>query len=91
MADALLAGGRASTLGNKWGAVPESSWGKIERPGEAQVIPSERGAWPTFYEGFALAVRGEGKLPVSPWESLATLELLGAAKRSVESGTVIHL
>jgi predicted dehydrogenase len=90
MADALLAGGRASTLGDKWGAVPETSWGKIERPGEAKTIPSERGAWPTFYEGFARAVRGEGKLLVSPWESLAALELLDAAKRSVASGSVIR-
>jgi predicted dehydrogenase len=91
MADALLAGGRASTLGDKWGAVPESSWGKIERPGEAITVPSERGAWPIFYERFVLAIQGEGALPVSPWESVAALELLGAARRSAERGTIMHL
>jgi predicted dehydrogenase len=91
MADALLAGGRAATLGNQWGAVPESSWGKIERPGKTETVPSEKGAWPKFYEGFALAVQGEEDLPVSPWESLAALELLDAARRSADTGAVISL
>ncbi len=91
MADALMAGERASTMGDKWGVVPESFWGKIESPGNSKTVPSEKGAWPKFYEGFALAVRGEGTLPVSPYESLAALELLGAAHRSAKSGTVISI
>jgi predicted dehydrogenase len=36
-------------------------------------------------------VRGEEKPPVSPWESLAALELLDAARQSAKTGTAVHL
>lgn len=91
ISDLLLEGGRLATHAERWGRVPEERWGRIERPGEATTIPSERAAWPAFYQGFARAVRSEDPLPVDPWDALAALELLAAAKRSAETGDVVRL
>ncbi|MCA9839333.1 MAG: Gfo/Idh/MocA family oxidoreductase [Trueperaceae bacterium] len=83
MANILRSGGRKASHAPTWAKVPEEAWGKIERPGYSQIIPSENAGWTDLYEGFARAVRGEGRLPVDPWDSLKALELIDAAKESV--------
>ena len=91
MTEAVMTGERKSTLGESWAKVPEAFWGKLESPGVSNVIASEDGAWPRFYEGFAKAVRGKGPLPVNPWDSLEALELIEAAKESVATQQVISV
>ncbi|MEZ4605903.1 MAG: Gfo/Idh/MocA family oxidoreductase [Deinococcales bacterium] len=87
----LLEGGRLASHPDRWGKVSERNWGRLESPEKSQVIASEDGAWPNYYEQFALAVRGLGPLPVDPWDSLAALSLLDAALQSVKTGQVIKL
>jgi predicted dehydrogenase len=84
-----LAGHTPATYPN-WGVEPEDRWGRIFRSGQAEPLPSERGAWDVFYPAFAAAVRGEGPIPVDPWDAVATAEVLDAARESAESGQVIQ-
>jgi predicted dehydrogenase len=63
----------------------------VFRDGTSEVLPSERGAWPTFYPAFAAAVRGAGPVPVNPWDAVATAQILDAARESATTGQVIRL
>jgi predicted dehydrogenase len=63
----------------------------VFRDGTSEVLPSERGAWPTFYPAFAAAVRGEGPVPVNPWDAVATARVLDAARESANFGEAIRL
>jgi predicted dehydrogenase len=87
--DALLAGRTPGAPG--WGAEPERRWGRLRRGDAAEVVPSERGAWDTFYPAFAAAVRGEGMVPVDPRDAVATATVLDAARRSATTGAVVRL
>jgi predicted dehydrogenase len=85
----LLAGRTPVGEGDAWGTVPESRWGRVYRGGVATPVPAERGSWSAFYTGFAGAVRGEAPSPVDPWDAVATLEVLDAARDSAATGQVI--
>ncbi len=87
----ILDGETARSAGDAWGRVAEEKWGAIYRGGVAERIPTERGAWSEFYSGWARAVRGEAPLPVDPWETVATLEVLDAARASALTGEVVKL
>jgi predicted dehydrogenase len=63
----------------------------VLRGGQAEVLASERGAWDLFYPAFAAAVRGEGSLPVDPWDAVATAEVLDAARQSAITNQVIMI
>jgi predicted dehydrogenase len=89
--DALLAGETPATLGERWGAEPEERWGRIHRGGAGEPVPSVPGAWNTFYPAFAAAVRGQGPVPVDPWDAVATASVLDAARRSATHGEVVRL
>jgi predicted dehydrogenase len=78
--DALRAGRTPATEGDRWGVEPEERWGRIHRGASGEPVPSERGRWDTYYPTFAAAVRGEGPLPVDPWDSVAALEVLAQAR-----------
>jgi len=54
-------------------------------------VPSERGRWDTFYPAFARAVRGEGPLPVDPYEALGVLVVLDAIAVSAAENRVVSL
>jgi predicted dehydrogenase len=86
----LLAGRTPADEGRSWGTVPESRWGHIHRGGRAEVVPAQTGAWSSFYAGFARAVRGEAPPPVDPWDAVAALEVLDAARRSATTGQVVR-
>jgi predicted dehydrogenase len=86
----LVAGQSPATRAD-WGAEPEDRWGRVFRDAASQVLPSERGAWPTFYPAFAAAVRGAGPVPVNPWDAVATAQVLDAARESATAGQVIRL
>jgi predicted dehydrogenase len=88
--DRLLSGRTPATEGESWGTVPESRWGRLFRGGAATPVPSRAGSWSAFYAGFARAVRG-GRPPVDPWDAVAALEVLDAARRSAATRQVVAL
>jgi predicted dehydrogenase len=87
-ADALMAGGSPAAAGDAWGVVPPEHWGHLHRGTTTTPWPSERGDWRAFYTSFARAVRGQGPVPVDPWDAVAGLEVLEAARRSAATGQV---
>jgi predicted dehydrogenase len=70
---------------------PEAAWGHLARGGELTVVPSERGRWDTFYPAFARAVRGEGPLPVDPYDAFEVLTVLDAIALSARENRVVSL
>jgi predicted dehydrogenase len=86
----LTAGRTPQSEGAAWGTVPESRWGSIHRGGVAVPVPPQRGDWSAFYTGFARAVRGDGPPPVDPWDAVAALEVLDAARASAATRQVVE-
>ena len=65
-----------------WGVEPEDSWGLVGAEGDLRRVLSERGSYPSFYEGVREAV-GEGDpVPVEPHEVIHGLEVIEAARKS---------
>jgi len=89
--DALRSGATPASAGDSWGVEPETAWGHLARGAELTVVPSERGRWDTFYPAFARAVRGEGPLPVDPYEALGVLVVLDAIAVSAAENRVVSL
>jgi predicted dehydrogenase len=87
----LLVAGHSPATYADWGTEPEQRWGRVFRDGTSEVLRSERGAWDTFYPAFAAAVRGAGPVPVSPWDAVATAQVLDAARQSAVERAVIRL
>jgi len=87
----LLADSTPADDGEAWGAVPEERWGRIYRDGVGLPVPSLPGAWDQFYARLARALRGDAALPVDPWDSVAALEVLDAARVSAATGRVAGL
>jgi predicted dehydrogenase len=87
----LLAGGSPATLGERWGLEPQDRWGYVSRAGHRDSVSSRRGAWDTYYPAFAAAVRGEGPVPVDPWDAVASAVVLDAARTSAESGQTVTI
>jgi predicted dehydrogenase len=90
-ADALMAGDAPGASGDAWGVVPRERWGRLQAGHATRPWPSERGDWTAFYASFADAVRGQGGVPVDPWDAVAGLEVLEAAQRSAATGQVVAL
>jgi predicted dehydrogenase len=88
--DALRAG-RRPVDPDTWGVEPESSWGRLVRGDESEPVPSEHGAWPSFYVALERALREGGPPPVDPRDAVATLEVLEAARQSANEREVIAL
>ncbi|PRY17456.1 Gfo/Idh/MocA family protein [Kineococcus rhizosphaerae] len=90
--ETLLAGRTPTSEGAAWGAEPPSRWGTLAvGGGGVHRVPSEQGRWPDFYTAFAAAVRGEGPVPVDPWDAVATCTVVDAALASAESGATVRL
>jgi predicted dehydrogenase len=89
--DALIAGQTPATLGTGWGAEPPERWGRVQRGGVSETVPTLPGAWDTFYPAFAGAVRGTGAVPVDPRDAVASMTVLDAARRSATEGIVVEL
>ncbi len=88
----LLSGRTPASEGSGWGAEPPSRWGSVVLGGgPARRVPSENGRWPDFYAAFACAVRGEGPVPVDPWDAWRTCVVVDAARASVRDREVVHL
>jgi predicted dehydrogenase len=89
--DALRAGARPGEGGGDWGAEPEERWGRLISEQGSEPIPSEPGAWPRFYAGLERALRQGSPPPVDPWDAVAGLGILDAARRSASTGTIVSL
>jgi predicted dehydrogenase len=85
----LRSGASPASAGDRWGVEPEERWGYLRRGGDAEPVPSARGAWDTFYPAFAAAVRGTQPVPVDPWDAVATAAVLDAARASAGTGQVV--
>jgi scyllo-inositol 2-dehydrogenase (NADP+) len=55
------------------------------------TLASEPGAYETFYRQMALAIRGEGEVPVRAEEARDTIRVLEAALASSRDGRVVSL
>ena len=83
----LLSGMRPNDPG--FGEDPPGRWGRIyASDGTVRPVPTERGDYRWFYEGFRDAVRGVGERPVDPLDSVRGLRVLEAAERSARTGIV---
>ncbi len=83
--DALRSGLRPGGSAD-WGAQPEARWGRLVRGDDGQPVRSENGAWQRFYEQLADALRGQGPLPVDPWDAVAVLDVLERARAGGAGG-----
>jgi hypothetical protein len=54
-------------------------------------MATEAGNWGAFYSLFGRAVRGEIPVPVDPWQVVAALRVLDAARLSAADGRVVNL
>jgi predicted dehydrogenase len=90
----LKAGGSPASLGDSWGAEPESAWGTVYTGESSRRFPSQRGRWDTYYPAVATAVAtaaaGRGLPPVDPGDAVATAAVLDAARESAATGTVVR-
>lgn len=89
--EALAAGRTPADEGDRWGVEPEHRWGKLYRGATATTVRSERGRWDTYYPAFAAAVRGEGRVPVDPWDVVRAAAVLDAARLSATAGHSVRL
>lgn len=83
---ALAAGGVPGASG--WGEEPETAWGRLGLEEDARPVRTEPDRYLAFYEGVAAALRSGGPPPVDPLDAITALEVLEAARRSAEPGTV---
>jgi predicted dehydrogenase len=88
--DALASGARPGDEGD-WGSEPPERWGRLINEQGSEPVPSERGAWPQFYSQLEQTLRQGSPPPVDPWDAVAGLEVLDAARRSAASGAVVTL
>lgn len=88
---ALKAGRTPGDLGDRWGEEPEQAWGRLYRGAAGEPVKSERGRWDEYYPAFARAVRGEGPVPVDPWDAVRTMDVLDAARISAATGETVDL
>ncbi|KAF0864636.1 Gfo/Idh/MocA family oxidoreductase [Pseudomonas sp. LD120] len=88
---ALVAGRSPKTEGERWGVEEHRRWGWFEQGGERERVASERGAWNQFYQRLQQALAGEGGLPVTAAEALATTQVLDAARLSAQQSRVVSM
>jgi predicted dehydrogenase len=86
-----LRSGRRPDDPDTWGIEPESRWGRLVKGEESRAVPSEPGAWPAFYTELERALRLCGPPPVDPVESVATLEVIDAARSSAAERQITAL
>jgi scyllo-inositol 2-dehydrogenase (NADP+) len=87
--DALKAGRLPTDAG--WGEDDPARYGVLSVDGHDTVVRTEPGAYQRFYSGLGLALRDGAPPPVDPAESVATLAVLEAARRSADTRQVVTL
>jgi scyllo-inositol 2-dehydrogenase (NADP+) len=87
--DELRAGRTPADEG--FGEIPPDRYGTLGAVGEEGPYPTLPGRYTDYYAQIALALRGQGPVPVDPRDSVAALEVIEAARRSADEGRVIEL
>jgi predicted dehydrogenase len=89
--DRLLAERFPAVEGDAFGTVPRHRWGRLYRAegDSGEPVQAERGSWSTFYSMLAGALRSQGSLPVDPWDSVAALTVLDAARVSATRREIV--
>jgi predicted dehydrogenase len=88
---ALIAGHTPATEKDGWGVEDQMNWGWLQQGPIQTQVRSERGRWDSFYPAFGAAIRGEGPLPVDPWDSVNAAKVLDAARASATTRRVVTL
>jgi predicted dehydrogenase len=86
---ALLAGEVPG--GDGWGAEPPSSWGVWRAGPETQAVPTEPGDYSAFYTALAACLLDGGPPPVDIADAVTVAEVIEAALRSAEGGSVVSM
>ncbi len=90
--EALLKAGQSpASIGPDWGSEPESAWGVLWVGESSAPVPSQQGAWDTFYPAVGGAIRGGGAVPVDPADAVATARVIDAARESARADIVVRL
>jgi scyllo-inositol 2-dehydrogenase (NADP+) len=87
--EAALRAGRRPGPG--WGAPAERDWGLLGTPEDSRPYPSLPGDYPAFYAGVAAVLRNGAPAPVDPYDTVAALTVLEAARRSATEGGTVTL
>jgi scyllo-inositol 2-dehydrogenase (NADP+) len=58
---------------------------------QVEVVPTLPGAYEDFYAGVVAALAGDAPPPVDPWDAVAVLEVIEAARRSAADHLVVRL
>jgi predicted dehydrogenase len=74
-----------------WGREPEAQWGRLTTPAGTEVVESLPGAYETYYEGIAHAMRTGGPPPVDVEDAIEGLEVLEASRESARTRDVVAL
>ena len=84
--EALRAGLRPGD--DTWG-VSAAGGQYVQRGSEREDLRGERGRWDAFYPAVAAALIEGGPPPVDPYDAVATLRIIEAARHSAATGSVI--
>jgi predicted dehydrogenase len=87
--EAQLASGVAPT-DPAYGVDETARRGVVITDGSRRDQPTDGGRYPDFYSQLARALRGDGELPVDPWDAVRGLEVIEAARRSADEGRVVR-
>ena len=87
--DALRAGLRPGS--GVWGHEPEDRWGRVGAGDDLQTVPTEAGHYGLFYAGVERALRSGAALPVTPEQSLRTLDVIEAGRTSARDRVVVRI
>jgi scyllo-inositol 2-dehydrogenase (NADP+) len=80
--EAALRAGARPRQGREWGVEPPENWGRLATGDASEPVPSEPGAWPSFYTGFEQALREGTPPPVDPRDAVSGLEIIEAARQA---------
>lgn len=87
--DKILHG--AKPLGAHWCNESETDWGLLYSPEGVAPYASINGAYHSYYQNIAEALRGDAPLAVTAPQAAAVIELLQLAKQSAAQGRTIAL
>ncbi len=77
--------------GPDWGVEPQAAWGQVHADEHVRAVPSERGAYPTFYAGVRDAAAEGEPVPVDLHEVVHGLQVIEAAQRAAAMGEVVSV
>lgn len=88
--EADLRAGRRPGDGKPWGEVAPGDHGILGADPGGSTHPTLPGDYPAFYTGVADAILAGAPVPVDPYDALAGLRILEAARESAVTATVVH-